>query len=136
MRPSVVPAKVVFSIDLRHPDPKTLSALGNQIESLCEENAGPCAIHVRELSHDPPLDFPTEISDLVRSIASELGIAHLDLPSAAGHDARHLHYICPTGMIFVPCAGGISHSELESAEPDHLYDGTRVLVETLAELAR
>ena len=57
------------------------------------------------------------------------------LPSAAGHDARHLHYLCPTGMVFVPCAGGISHNEAESADPHDLYDGTRVLAETLATLA-
>ena len=42
---------------------------------------------------------------------------------------------CPTGMIFVPCEGGISHSEAEKAAPDDLVAGTRVLAETLMELA-
>ena len=32
-------------------------------------------------------------------------------------------------MIFCPCHGGISHNEAESATPDDLYDGARVLAE-------
>jgi N-carbamoyl-L-amino-acid hydrolase len=38
-------------------------------------------------------------------------------------------------MIFVPCHEGISHNEAESATPEHLADGTRVLAETLFALA-
>jgi N-carbamoyl-L-amino-acid hydrolase len=38
-------------------------------------------------------------------------------------------------MIFVPCAGGISHNEAESAEPSDLAAGTRVLAACLVRLA-
>jgi len=134
--PSVVPAKTYFAIDLRHPDATTLIQLGDRIPAICAAMCGPCQVEVRELSNDPPLDFPDRIRDVVRESAEALGISYMDLPSAAGHDARHLHYLCPTGMIFVPCAKGISHNEAESAEPGDLYDGARVLVETLAVLAR
>jgi N-carbamoyl-L-amino-acid hydrolase len=133
--PSVVPARVHFSIDLRHPDAEVLRQLGDRVAPLCAQHCTPCAVEVRELSHDPPLDFPSDIADQVREAAAQLAIPHMDLPSAAGHDARHLHYLCPTGMVFVPCAGGISHNEAEAAEPGHLYDGTRVLLATLAHLA-
>jgi N-carbamoyl-L-amino-acid hydrolase len=37
-------------------------------------------------------------------------------------------------MIFVPCAKGISHSPAESATPEDLAAGTRVLAATLVEL--
>lgn len=134
--PSVVPAKAYFAIDLRHPDTDTLSLLGDRIAPICAAMRGPCEVEVRELSNDPPLNFANEVSDLVRDSATALGISHMSMPSAAGHDARHLHYICPTGMIFVPCAQGISHNEAESAEAGDLYDGARVLVETLAKLAQ
>jgi N-carbamoyl-L-amino-acid hydrolase len=59
----------------------------------------------------------------------------MDILSSAGHDARYLHAICPTGMIFVPCRAGVSHNEAEWAEPAHLADGTRVLAGALLELA-
>jgi beta-ureidopropionase / N-carbamoyl-L-amino-acid hydrolase len=37
----------------------------------------------------------------------------------------------PAAMIFVPCAGGISHNELESAEPAHLEAGCNVLLQAV-----
>jgi len=55
--------------------------------------------------------------------------------SGAGHDAMHLAAVCPAGMIFVPCAGGVSHNESESAKPGDLADGARVLTAALVELA-
>ena len=38
-------------------------------------------------------------------------------------------------MIFVPCEKGISHNEAESATPDDLAAGTRVLAALLVDLA-
>jgi N-carbamoyl-L-amino-acid hydrolase len=38
-------------------------------------------------------------------------------------------------MIFVPCKGGISHNEAESAEPEHLEAGANVLLNALIELS-
>ena len=43
--------------------------------------------------------------------------------------------ITPTGMIFVPCEGGISHNELERANPDDLAAGASVLLNTVLESA-
>ena len=67
--------------------------------------------------------------------AAELGLAHMDMPSGAGHDAGHIAKLCPTGMIFVPCEKGISHNEAESATPADLAAGSRVLAATLVKLA-
>lgn len=128
--PSVVPARVVFSIDLRHPDTATLRDLGDRIPALCAGAAGRCTVEVRELLHDPPLDFPAAIRDRIRAAAQDLGISWMDIPSGAGHDARYLHYHCPTGMIFIPCKDGLSHHEAESATPDDIAAGARVLAET------
>ena len=38
------------------------------------------------------------------------------LVSGAGHDAVVLSRICPAAMLFVRCAGGISHDPRESVE--------------------
>jgi beta-ureidopropionase / N-carbamoyl-L-amino-acid hydrolase len=59
----------------------------------------------------------------------------MDIPSGAGHDARYLHYLCPTGMIFIPCKGGISHNEAESVLERHAADGARILAEVAFALA-
>jgi acetylornithine deacetylase/succinyl-diaminopimelate desuccinylase-like protein len=42
------------------------------------------------------------------------GIPVRDLVSGAGHDAVVLSRICPAAMLFVRCAGGISHDPRES----------------------
>ena len=38
----------------------------------------------------------------------------LELPSGAGHDAMAMADLCPTGMLFVRCKGGVSHNPAES----------------------
>jgi len=133
--PSVVAGQAVFSIDLRHPVEATLRTLGDGVPEICKANAGACSVKVEELVSAMPLEFPASMRDEIRAAAQRLGLRTMDLPSAAGHDSRYLHYICPSGMIFVPCKDGISHNEAESATADDLYDGARVLAETLAALS-
>jgi N-carbamoyl-L-amino-acid hydrolase len=133
--PSVVPGAVTFSIDLRHPDSDTLMALGDRIPDICADHAMPCTVEVVQLSNAMSLDFPAPVRQLIHRCADRLKIPAMDIYSAAGHDARFLHGICPTGMIFVPCKGGISHNEAESATPEDLAAGARVLAEVILELA-
>ncbi len=133
--PSVVAGKAVFSIDLRHPEEAPLRALGDQVPEICAGNARPCSVKVEELVTAMPLEFPVTMREAIAAAAKRVGLRAMDLLSAAGHDARYLHGVCPAGMIFVPCKDGISHNEAESATPEDLYDGARVLAETLAELA-
>lgn len=40
------------------------------------------------------------------------------LPSGAGHDTMIMGQLCPSGMLFVRCKGGVSHNPLESITPD------------------
>jgi beta-ureidopropionase / N-carbamoyl-L-amino-acid hydrolase len=133
--PSVVPAKAEFSIDLRHPEAEELCRLGDLIEPLAQANRGPCDVGVRQLLHDPPLTFPVEIRDMLSAVAAKMGYSAMPIASGAGHDARYLHYFCPTGMIFAPCEAGISHHPAESIAPSDATAATNVLAEALLRLA-
>ena len=133
--PSVVPSQVEFSIDLRHPDSSVLQSLGDQITTLCTRNAGPCTVAVRELSNANSLEFPKAMRALIAESAKTQSISYMEILSSAGHDARYMHTVCDSGMIFIPCAGGISHNEAESATENDMACGSRVLVETLLQLA-
>jgi N-carbamoyl-L-amino-acid hydrolase len=133
--PSVVPSRVFFSIDIRHPDWPTLSRLGDEVSMICEANSGACSVTVTEIATSESLEFPTEIRNCIADSAQGVGIPTVEMLSLAGHDARQLHYHCPTGMIFTPCKDGISHNEAESCDPAELAAGTRVLAATLVALA-
>jgi beta-ureidopropionase / N-carbamoyl-L-amino-acid hydrolase len=133
--PSVVPARVIFSVDLRHPDAERLRDLGDQIVPICKQAALKCDVTVTELLHDPPIEFSQALRRRLRFIATTLGIPHMEISSGAGHDARYLHHVCPTAMIFIPCKDGISHNEAESAATDDIAAGTRVLAEAAFAIA-
>jgi N-carbamoyl-L-amino-acid hydrolase len=133
--PSVVPGRVTFSLDLRHPNAATLRELGDAIPAICQKARGRCDVSVKELLHDPPLEFPTRIRDTIRSASTALGVPWMDILSLAGHDSRYLHYVSPTAMIFIPCKDGISHNEAESIREQDALDGTRVLAEAVFALA-
>jgi len=133
--PSVVPGNVHFSIDLRHDDSAIIERLGNAIAGICDRTRGKCDVVVRELLYDAPLQFPEVMRSRIAGSAERLGISHMRLQSPAGHDARYLHYVCSTGMIFIPCKDGISHNEAESIAPADASAGARILAETAFELA-
>ena len=133
--PSVVPSLVEFSIDLRHPDSGVLQSLGEQIAPLCIQYSSPCTTTVKELSSAMSLEFPDTIREMIRKTAEGQNIPWMDILSSAGHDARYMHALCLSGMIFIPCARGISHNEAESVTTDDMVAGARVLVEALVALA-
>jgi len=58
------------------------------------------------------------------------------MPSGAGHDAQMLARVCPTGMIFVPSANGLSHNIAEFTATEDLERGANVLLAMILELAK
>ena len=134
--PSVIPSTAFFSIDLRHPDWSTLKTMGDAVETICRQNQGPCLVTVTEVATSESLVFPNEIRECISGAADEIGIINMPILSMAGHDARQLHYHCPTGMIFSPCEGGISHNEMENCNPSDLAEVTRVLAASMAKLSQ
>lgn len=131
----MVPSRVSFSIDLRHPDNAVLDAAGARIAALCQQNAAPCAVTVTPLVDAPSNAFDPRLRASIAEAAREQGHSAMEILSAAGHDARHLAKICPAAMIFIPCRDGASHVEHEWAEPDHVAAGASVLAQVLRELA-
>ena len=127
--------RATFSIDLRHPDAAVLRTRGDAIDTTVRDAVRHCTARVSETFHAQPTAFSPVVVDAVARAAATLGLRSIRLPSGAFHDAQLASGICPTGMIFVPCRGGISHNPAEYSTPEQLAAGTRVLTATLAELA-
>jgi N-carbamoyl-L-amino-acid hydrolase len=131
-----VPDKASFSIDFRHPDKNILLARGDAIARVVQAAVRNAGVAVQETFHALPVAFSPMVIDAVERAAVALDYKHMRLPSGAFHDAQFVVPVCPTGMIFVPCRKGVSHNPAEYSEPAQLAAGTRVLTESLIELAK
>jgi N-carbamoyl-L-amino-acid hydrolase len=126
---------VLFSVDLRHPDPVTIDRLAKAAESAAQKAAKQCKVKVTPTLHDGPCVFDPGVINAIELAANELKVPSMRLPSGASHDAMYMARVCPTGMIFVPCEKGVSHNEAENAKSSDLAAGARVLTAALLELA-
>jgi N-carbamoyl-L-amino-acid hydrolase len=134
---NVVASRAIFTVDLRNTDEATLRRAEAEaaalIERVCsEERVG---VEKRVLARFEPVDFDPSLIDLVAARAAARGFRHRRMPSGAGHDAQMLARICPTGMIFVPSAKGLSHNVAEFTEPADIDAGAKVLTDVILELA-
>ncbi len=127
---NVIPGRVRMSVDLRAADDATLLGMDAALRSACERVslARGLTIGVQQVVCFSPQPFAPKLVDGIRSTAAELGYSAMDLISGAGHDAVYLARLAPTAMVFVPCADGISHNEIEDARPEHLEAGCNVLL--------
>jgi N-carbamoyl-L-amino-acid hydrolase len=134
---NTISGQTVFSIDSRHPDDATLAGLADRMRERCAEiaKAGGLQVELELISERPSIGFDPGCIDAVRRAAARLGVKSRDIYSGAGHDACQLNRIAPTGMIFVPCEGGVSHNERENARPGDLAAGCDVLLQVMLERA-
>jgi N-carbamoyl-L-amino-acid hydrolase len=135
---NVIPGRVQFSVDLRHPDDKVLNqmsvSLQKQIDALSTSYG--MKITLEEVSYFPPCTFDRDCVTAIRESSIDLGYSHMDVVSGAGHDAIYMARLAPTGMIFIPCKDGISHNEIEDAKKDHLEAGANVLLHSMLRFAK
>ena len=134
---NVVASKATFTVDLRNTVEKLLqyaeAELSRQVDEVCRSEG--VSYSSRRLARFEPVEFDSRIVDLVERTASRLGHSTRRLPSGAGHDAQMLARMCPSGMVFVPSVGGISHNPKEFTSAEHLEAGANVLLGAMLELA-
>ncbi len=112
---NVIPGHVQFSIDIRAPDDARRAAavadLSARINALAEARGLKASV---ARTHDAGAFAcdPRIVAALTRAVET-LGVHPRLLPSGAGHDTMVMGGLCPAGMLFVRCKGGISHNPLE-----------------------
>jgi N-carbamoyl-L-amino-acid hydrolase len=134
---NTIPGTAFLTVDLRHPQADALTAMKTKLEAAVAEIAGALGLTAEctEIWHSPPIHFDSGCIGAVRRSAQEAGYSQRDITSGAGHDAGYINRVAPTAMIFVPCAGGISHNEVESATPEDLAAGCNVLLRAMLDRA-
>ncbi|WP_413672404.1 Zn-dependent hydrolase [Massilia cellulosiltytica] len=134
---NVIPGQVKFSIDLRNVSDDLLNTMHGEIEAFVERTRRETGlgIDLQRVSYYPPCPFHPDCVGAVRAATERLGYSTMDVVSGAGHDAIYVARLAPAGMIFVPCKDGISHNEIEDAQPVHLEAGCNVLLHAMLERA-
>lgn len=129
---NVVPGKVFFSIEFRHPQEVVLEQMEQQLlAAVAEVGTQGLSASAERIFQYQPIRFDQGCIDSVRQAALALGYSHRDMVSGAGHDACYLSRVAPTAMIFIPCVEGISHNELENISPAWATAGANVLLNAL-----
>ena len=113
---NVIAGHAQFSVDLRAPDDgrraAALADLQASIHSIAAARGVSAAV-AKTHEANAFVCHPRIVAGLTRAVA-ELGVQPRLLPSGAGHDTMVMGGLCPAGMLFVRCKGGISHNPLES----------------------
>ena len=134
---NVIPGRVKFSIDLRNASDPLCEAMDADIRAvaarLSAESGLP--IEITPVSAYPAQVFHPDCVNAVARAAEQLGYSNMPAVSGAGHDAVYMARLAPAGMIFIPCKDGISHNEIEDAQPAHITAGCNVLLHAMLERA-
>jgi N-carbamoyl-L-amino-acid hydrolase len=134
---NVIPGKVFFTVDFRHPDADTLQRMGAELKVECEKicRERKLELEFKEIWYSPPVKFNDDCVKAVQKATEDLGFSNRRIVSGAGHDAVYMSRVTPTSMIFVPCKDGISHNEIEDAKQTDLAAGCDVLLRAMIERA-
>lgn len=134
---NVVPGRVFFSVEFRHPDQKVLIEMEYALNLAIEKLAYRQLVITSKCVFDyAPIIFNENCVELVRQVADTLNYSRREMISGAGHDACYINRVIPTAMIFIPCIGGISHNEAEDILAEWGEAGANVLLHTVLKSAQ
>jgi len=133
---NTVSGKSLITVDIRHPNPVILNNFEKTIKLICKKIKSDFKVNTKiEKKYIlPTVNFDSKIVSIIKNSCKELRYSHKKIVSGAGHDAVSLSKIIPSGMIFIPCHKGISHSEREHVSNKDLVAGCNVLLNTVLKI--
>ena len=134
---NVIPGRVQFSMDMRNATDALVDIQVEEVKALAARLSASTgmAIEIALVSSYAAIGFHDECIDAVARASEKLGYSSMPVVSGAGHDAIYMARLAPSGMIFIPCKDGISHNEIEDAQPEHITAGCNVLLHAMLERA-
>ena len=135
-QPSIVPGGAEGLFQFRDTDITVLDRLeAALVELVAEANKGPCRVRIADRSTTVPAAMDPGFQDaLDRAAETHAPGKHQRMPSGAGHDAQILSTRVPSGMLFIPSIGGISHHWSENTADEDIVLGCQVLADAVAAL--
>ena len=135
--PSIIPGAAEMLFQIRDDDPAVIVRLEDLLRSMAAEvdRKGRCSVAVERIRTGEPARMDASFQDAIEAASIAVaGGKSLRMPSGAGHDAQTLATIMPSGMLFVPSIGGISHHWTENTADADIVTGAEVFVEACRRL--
>lgn len=135
---NIIPNKAVLGVEFRHTDEATIDIWRDKAIALAEQVAQSHGLTIRHrlIKHTPAALLPENMVQVIEAACDSVHLSHTRLTSYAGHDAQTLSTFTPTGMLFIPSVGGISHSPKEFTRWENVVQGANVLLQTVLMLAQ
>ena len=90
----------------------------------------------QQMSWLEPKYCSKDIISIIENTTKSFDYSYMLMPSGAGHDAQFFSEITPTGMIFIPSVGGVSHAPDEWSHWEDIEKGSNVLLNSILEIDR
>jgi beta-ureidopropionase / N-carbamoyl-L-amino-acid hydrolase len=135
--PSIIPGRAEMLFQIRDDDPDVIARLEDMLRGMAVEATaqGRCKVEVERLRIGAPALMDGVIQGTIEAASKAFaGGRSIRMPSGAGHDAQILATIMPSGMLFVPSIGGISHHWSENTADVDIVTGAQVFVESCRRL--
>jgi allantoate deiminase len=138
---NVIPARATLSLDVRHLDDAARAAAVADLREGADAIARERGLGVTWTdvqATDAVACAPALMAELEAAVG-DAGVRVVRLPSGAGHDAAVMARLTAVAMLFVRCAGGVSHNPAEAVAAGDVavaIDVTGRLLDRLARRAR
>ena len=127
---NVVPGKVRFTLDIRAPqDAQRITAVQDvlaDLQAICKRRG--VTLNASRIHEGAVAACAPWLMEQLGNAITAQNIPVRRLPSGAGHDGVAIIALCDIGMLFVRCAGGISHNPAEAVAVEDVGMGARVLL--------
>ena len=127
---NVVPGRAEVALEFRSLDAGQLDAMEAALLARAREDAERfgLGLAVEPVARWAPTPLDPGVQGAVVRAAESLRLSYVTLASGAGHDAQALARVCPSGMVFVPSVGGVSHDPRELTRWEDCLNGANVFL--------
>lgn len=133
---NVIASGARFTLDIRSPKDavrhRAIDALRRAFAAIAARRG--VGLSVASFYDEPAVPCASWLMDALEAAIARSGWRPVRLPSGGGHDALAMAALCPVGMLFVRCRGGVSHSPAEAITAEDAGAAARILVDALRHL--
>ncbi len=133
---NVIPGHCEFSLDVRsgrdEQRDQAVDKILAEITAVCEHRG--LTFTWREIHTASAAKCASRLQRLAEDVIGSQGLESISLASGAGHDAMVFDGVTDMGMLFVRCAGGISHHPAETVTVEDVCAAMNVFYQLVVQL--